>query len=57
MKLRPLEEKKRYAEEKLSKSRLKLKFRLRKEYSVFLRKCVLYNYIIISLQCVAYVRR
>ena len=27
----------RYAEEKLRKSRLKLKFRLRKKYSVFLR--------------------
>ena len=44
-------------EEKLRESLLKLKFRLRKKYSVFLCKSVLHNYVIISLQCIAYIRR
>ena len=47
----------RYAEETLGKSCLKLKFHLQKKYSVFLRKFVLCNYIIISLQWVAYAHR
>ena len=47
----------RYMEEKFRKSRLKLKFRFQNKYSVFLRKFVLRNYVIISLQCFAYIRR
>ena len=57
MKLR-LFEKIHNAEEKLRKLHLKFKFCLQKKYSVFLRKSVLRNnYVIISLECVAYIRR
>ena len=45
----------RYTEE-LRKLHLKLKFNLGKEYSVFLRKFMLQNYVIISLPCVTYER-
>ena len=56
VKLRPFL-KVRYTEENLRKLRLEIKFPFAEKYSVFLRKSLLCNYVIISLQCVAYTRR